>query len=146
MVPQLSVFLQNKSGKIAAITRALSDNQIDIRALSIADTTDFGILRMLVSDIRKAKEVLTGQNCILSVNEVVVVAVPDRTGGLAEILSMIAEANVDIEYMYSLIGREDNMADMVFRVSNEEAFRSVQEQGMAADFGWEASARQYRAL
>lgn len=128
MVSQLSVFLQNKSGKIAAITRALSDNQIDIRALSIADTTDFGILRMLVSDIRKAKEVLTGQNCILSVNEVVVVAVPDRTGGLAEILSMIAEANVDIEYMYSLIGREDNMADMVFRVSNEEAFRSVLQQ------------------
>lgn len=128
MVPQLSVFLQNKSGKIAAITRALSDNQIDIRALSIADTTDFGILRMLVSDIRKAKEVLTGQNCILSVNEVVVVAVPDRTGGLAEILSMLAEANVDIEYMYSLIGREDNMADMVFRVSNEEAFRSVLQQ------------------
>lgn len=128
MVPQLSVFLQNKSGKIAAITRALSDNQIDIRALSIADTTDFGILRMLVSDIRKAKEVLTGQNCILSVNEVVVVAVPDRTGGLAEILSMIAEANVDIEYMYSLIGREDNMADMVFRVSNDEAFRSVLQQ------------------
>ncbi|MBQ4566115.1 MAG: ACT domain-containing protein [Oscillospiraceae bacterium] len=128
MVPQLSVFLQNKSGKIAAITRALSDNQIDIRALSIADTTDFGILRMLVSDIRKAKEVLTGQNCILSVNEVVVVAVPDRTGGLAEILSIIAEANVDIEYMYSLIGREDNMADMVFRVSNEEAFRSVLQQ------------------
>ena len=128
MVSQLSVFLQNKSGKIAAITRALSDNQIDIRALSIADTTDFGILRMLVSDIRKAKEVLTGQNCILSVNEVVVVAVPDRIGGLAEILSMIAEANVDIEYMYSLIGREDNMADMVFRVSNEEAFRSVLQQ------------------
>lgn len=128
MVSQLSVFLQNKSGKIAAITRALSDNQIDIRALSIADTTDFGILRMLVSDIRKAKEVLTGQNCILSVNEVVVVAVPDRTGGLAEILSMLAEANVDIEYMYSLIGREDNMADMVFRVSNEEAFRSVLQQ------------------
>ena len=57
-----------------------------------------------------------------------VVAVPDRTGGLAEILSMIAEANVDIEYMYSLIGREDNMADMVFRVSNEEAFRSVLQQ------------------
>ena len=128
MVPQLSVFLQNRSGKIAAITRALSDNGIDIRALSIADTTDFGILRMLVSDIQKAKEVLTGQNCILSVNEVVVVAVPDRTGGLAEVLSLIAEARVDIEYMYSLIGRESNMADMVFRVSDEDAFRTVLQQ------------------
>lgn len=128
MVPQLSVFLQNKSGKIAAITRALSDHQIDIRALSIADTTDFGILRMLVSDIQKAKQVLTGQNCILSVNDVVVVAVPDRTGGLAEVLSLLAEAKVDIEYMYSLIGREDNMADMVFRVSDEATFRTVLQQ------------------
>ena len=128
MVPQLSVFLQNKSGKIAAITRALSDHQIDIRALSIADTTDFGILRMLVSVIQKAKQVLTGQNCILSVNDVVVVAVPDRTGGLAEVLSLLAEAKVDIEYMYSLIGREDNMADMVFRVSDEATFRTVLQQ------------------
>lgn len=125
MVKQLSVFLQNKSGKIAAITRTLSDNGIDIRALSIADTTDFGILRMLVSDIQKAKQVLTGQNCILSVNEVVVVAVPDRTGGLAEVLSLISEAKIDIEYMYSLIGREEAVADMVFRVSDEEKLNAV---------------------
>lgn len=125
MVPQLSVFLQNKSGKIAAITRTLSENHIDIRALSIADTTDFGILRMLVSDIEGAKRVLTGQNCILSVNDVIVVAVADRAGGLAEILSLIAESNVDIEYMYSLIGREDNMADMVFRVSDEARLLQV---------------------
>lgn len=127
MVAQLSVFLQNKSGKIAAITRALSDAGIDIRALSIADTTDFGILRMLVSDIEKAKQVLSGQNCILSVNQVVVVAVPDSPGGLAQVLSLISEARVDIEYMYSLIGREDEVADMVFRVSDEERLRSVLE-------------------
>lgn len=125
MVKQLSVFLQNKSGKIAAITRTLSNNGIDIRALSIADTTDFGILRMLVSDIQKAKQVLTGQNCILSVNEVVVVAVPDRIGGLAEVLTLIGEAKIDIEYMYSLIGREDAVADMVFRVSDEEKLNAV---------------------
>ena len=125
MVPQLSVFLQNKSGKIDAITRTLSDNKIDIRALSIADTTDFGILRMLVSDIEKAKKVLTGQNCILSVNEVIVVAVPDSPGGLAQVLSLVAEAELDIEYMYSLIGREDDVADMVFRVSDEMRMRKV---------------------
>lgn len=131
MVKQLSVFLQNKSGKIAAITRTLSDNGIDIRALSIADTTDFGILRMLVSDIQKAKQALSGQNCILSVNDVVVVAVPDRTGGLAEVLSLIGEARIDIEYMYSLIGRERAVADMVFRVSDEEKFNAVlQEHGI----------------
>ena len=125
MVQQLSVFLQNRSGKIAAITHALSDQGIDIRALSIADTTDFGILRMLVSDIAKAKNVLSEQNCIFSVNDVIVVAVPDSPGGLAKILGLIAEADVDIEYMYSLIGREDEMADMVFRVTDGDRLHRV---------------------
>ncbi len=120
MVQQLSVFLQNKSGKIAAITDALAQAKIDIRALSIADTTDFGILRMLVSDIDAAKRVLDGQNCIVSVNEVIVVAVPDAPGGLARMLSLMAHNNIDIEYMYSLIDRGAQDAYMVFRVSDEE--------------------------
>ncbi len=120
MVQQLSVFLQNKSGKIAAITDALARAKIDIRALSIADTTDFGILRMLVSDIDAAKRVLDVQNCIVSVNEVVVVAVPDVPGGLAKMLSLMAHNNIDIEYMYSLIDRGAQDAYMVFRVSDEE--------------------------
>lgn len=128
MVQQLSVFLQNRSGKIAAITQALSNEGIDIRALSIADTTDFGILRMLVSDIARAKEVLTEQKCIFSINDVIVVAVPDSPGGLAKTLCLFTEAGVDIEYMYSLIGRERSVADMVFRVSDGEKLRTVLEQ------------------
>ena len=119
MVPQLSVFLQNRSGKIAAITRALSESGVDIRALSIADTTDFGILRMLVSDVGRAKAALAEHNCILSVNQVVVVAVPDAPGGLTRVLTLMAEGNIDIEYMYSLIERGKNDAYMVFRVSDE---------------------------
>lgn len=119
MVAQLSVFLQNKSGKIAAITNALAENHVDIRALSIADTTDFGILRMLVSDIAAAKDVLSKQNCIVSVNEVAVVAVPDAPGGLSRVLSLMAEEKIDIEYMYSLIDRGATDAYMVFRVSDE---------------------------
>lgn len=119
MVQQLSVFLQNKSGKIAAVVRALSEGGVDIRALSIADTTDFGILRMLVSDITAAKNVLSEQNCILSVNEVVVVAVPDAPGGLSRVLTLMAQEKIDIEYMYSLIERGVDVAYMVFRVSDE---------------------------
>ena len=119
MLKQLSVFLQNKAGRIADITRALSDAGIDLRALSIADTADFGILRMLVSDIEAAKAALSKQNCIVSVNEVAVVAVPDSPGGLARVLSLIAEAKIDIEYMYSLIERSAEEAYMVFRVSDE---------------------------
>ena len=96
MVKQLSVFIQNKSGKIAAVTRALYENGIDIRALSVADTTDFGILRMLVNDVEKARETLEREKCIVSVNEVDVVAVPDRPGGLAEVLKKLSDAKIDI--------------------------------------------------
>ena len=119
MVKQLSVFIQNKSGKIASVTRTLYENGIDIRALSVADTTDFGILRMLVSDVNKSKEALAKENCIVSINNVDVVAVPDKPGGLAEVLSKISDANVDIEYMYSLIDRGTKDAYMVFRLADD---------------------------
>ena len=125
MVQQLSVFLQNKSGKIAAVVRALSESSVDIRALSIADTADFGILRMLVSDISAAKAALSEQNCILSVNEVTVIAVPDAPGGLSRVLSLMAEEKIDIEYMYSLIERGVDVAYMVFRVSDEARLLAV---------------------
>ncbi len=120
MVSQLSVFLQNKAGKIAGITRALYQAGVDIRALSIADTTDFGILRMLVSDVNTAKEALTGQNCIVKVNDVVIVAVPDVPGSLANVLELMAQEKIDIEYMYSLFNRGREDAYMVFRVSDED--------------------------
>ena len=125
MVKQLSVFLQNKSGKIASITRALAENSIDIRALSIADTTDFGILRMLVSDIQAARRVLADQNCIVSVNEVTVVAIPDEPGSLSKVLSLMAQEEIDIEYMYSLVERGAKEALMVFRVSDEERLSAL---------------------
>lgn len=118
MVEQLSVFLQNEPGKIASITRALAEGGIDIRALSIADTTDFGILRMLVSDIGLAKSILARHHCIVSATGVTVVAVPDKPGGLATVLGLLADAEIDIEYMYSLIGRGEDKAYMVFRVSD----------------------------
>ena len=120
MVKQLSVFIQNESGKLASVTEALAWAGVDIRALSIADTTDFGILRMLVSDVQKAAEVLDSLNCIVSQTCVTVVAVPDQPGGLARVLGLMAGANIDIEYMYSLIGRGEEKAYMVFRVSDED--------------------------
>ena len=125
MVPQLSVFLQNKSGKIAAITRALQYAGVDIRALSIADTTDFGILRMLVNNIDAAKKALSDQNCIVKVNDVVIVAVPDVPGGLAGVLELMAAEKIDIEYMYSLFNRGKKDAYMVFRVSDEARLLSL---------------------
>ena len=111
----------------------MSDSGVDIRALSIADTTDFGILRMLVSDISAAKAALAEQNCILSVNEVTVVAVPDTPGGLSRVLSLMAQEKIDIEYMYSLIDRGKEDAYMVFRVSDEKRLLKVlSENGLSA--------------
>ena len=125
MAEQLSVFVQNEPGKLALITRALSDGGVDIRALSIADTKDFGILRMLVSDADKARRALSGINCTFSATPIVVVAVPDVPGGLAAVLELMAKAGVDIEYMYSLIGRGEEKAFMVFRVSDEKSLVSL---------------------
>ena len=86
MVQQLSVFLQNEAGKLASVTGALAAGGVDIRALSIADTMDFGVLRMLVSDVAAAKAILEREACIFSVTGVTVVAVPDQPGGLARVL------------------------------------------------------------
>lgn len=125
MVKQLSVFLQNEPGRIASITRALYENDIDLRAISIADTTDFGILRLLVNDIRKAKSVLDGQHCMVDVTDVVVVAVPDVPGGLSKILDLMAEKGINIEYMYSLIDRGRDDAYMVFRADDPEGLVKI---------------------
>lgn len=125
MVQQLSVFLQNEPGRLAAITRALADGGIDIRALSIADTTDFGILRLLVSDAQRAKSLLEKQHYAAGITQVVVVAVPDVPGGLAGVLSLLAKGGVDIEYMYSLIGRGESKAYMVFRASDEKKLLDI---------------------
>ena len=125
MVKQHSIFVQNKSGKLAASLAILRDNGIDVRALTIADTPDFGILRLLVDDAAKAEQVLVDNNFIVQSTEVVVVAVPDQKGGLASLLEPMAEAGVNIEYMYSLISRDAKDAYMVFRVTDNEAFLAM---------------------
>lgn len=118
MIQQLSVFLQNEPGRLAAITTALAEGGVDLRALSIADTAEFGILRMLVSDAARAKNILERGRYAARVTPVTVVAVPDVPGGLASVLTLLAGAGVDIEYMYSLIGRGENQAYMVFRATD----------------------------
>lgn len=125
MAEQLSIFVQNEPGRLAVIVRALSEGNIDIRALSIADTTDFGVLRLLVNDVQKAKAILEDIRCIVRVTGVTVVAVPDEPGGLSSVLTLLETGNVDIEYMYSLIGRGADKAYMVFRVSDEQKLHAL---------------------
>lgn len=124
-IHQISVFLENRTGQLAEITRLLADNGIDIRAISIAETSDYGLARMIVDDSHKASEVLLRHGDILSMTPVWAVEVPDRPAGLAEVLAVLAENHVDVEYMYSLFTHRKGMAYMVMRVSDEPRFLST---------------------
>ena len=122
MVYQISVFLENRAGQFAEITTVLAENNIDLRAISIAETEDYGILRMIVDNAEKATSILMQHGYLLSMTPVLVVAVPDQPGGIATILSTLAEGNIDIEYMYSLFTHVEGKAYIVFRVNETEKF------------------------
>ena len=122
---QISVFLENRAGQLAEITRLLAQEGVDIRALSIAETADYGLARMIVSDSHKASDVLLHHGDILSMTPVYAVEVPDAPGGLAEMLGLLAENHIDVEYMYSLFTHVEGKAYMVLRITNEPVFLSV---------------------
>ena len=121
-IHQISVFLENRAGQLAEITQILAENGIDMRAISIAETADDGVLRRVVDNSERATSILLSKGFILSMTPVLAVAVPDAPGGLAPVLKLLAEGNIDIEYMYSLFTHQDGKAYMVFRVSDEEKF------------------------
>ena len=121
-IHQISVFLENRTGQLSEITRLLADNGVDIRAISIAETADYGLARMIVDDCHKASNILLEHGDILSMTPVWAVEVPDRPSGLADLLAVLAQNNVDVEYMYSLFTHKDGHAYMVLRISDEVAF------------------------
>jgi len=120
MVRQLSVFIENKQGRLAKITGLLADAGIDLIALSIADTTNFGIMRCIVDDPDKAKQVLKDGGFTASLTEVFVVEVPDKPGGLSDVLSALDEAHISVEYLYSFVWTQDENALILFRVEDIE--------------------------
>ena len=124
-IHQISVFLENRTGQLAEITTLLAKNGVDIRAISIAETSDYGLARMIVSDAAKASAVLLEHGDILSMNPVWAVEVPDRPAGLADLLTVLAESNISVDYMYSLFTHKDGYAYMVLRISDEAAFNEA---------------------
>ena len=120
MVYQISVFLENRAGQLAEITGVLAENDIDLRAISIAETADYGILRMIVNDAQKATSLLMEHGYLLSMTPVLVISVPDQPGGIAPVLATLAEGSIDIEYMYSLFTHIAGKAYIVFRVAEAE--------------------------
>ena len=127
-IPQISVFLENKAGQLADITGILSQNQVNMRAINIAETTDYGVLRLIVDDAAKASSILLEKGFILTMTPVVGVAVPDTPGGLSRVLSVISGAEIDVEYMYSVFGQKDGQACMIFRVADSDGLTAILEQ------------------
>jgi hypothetical protein len=114
-VEQISIFLENKSGRLAEVTTLLSEGGVNIRALSLADTADFGILRLIVNDSDRAKEILKGNGFTVGKTEVIALEVPDRPGGLARILRILDGAGINVEYMYAFVNRTGDNAIIIFR-------------------------------
>jgi len=130
-VKQISIFLENKSGRLAKVTKVLGENGINSRALSIADTTDFGILRLIVNDPDKAYKVLKEAGFTLGTTDVIAVEVPDVPGGLYQTLQILERAGINIEYLYAFVQKASSAALVVFRVEQlDEAVRVLQENGV----------------
>ena len=130
-IKQLSIFIENKVGRLQAIIDALSENGINIRALSIAETTEFGILRIITPDFEKAKKVLRDADVISKITDVIAVYVDDKAGGLAKMLKSVTEAGVNVEYMYAFLGRTEGKALMVLKADDEaKAEKALIDSGM----------------
>ena len=124
-IRQVSVFVENRKGALADALRTLSDAGIGLRALSIADTRDFGILRIITDDNRKAAMALSEADYICSATEVVAAAADDKPGGLAALLTILSDAGIDVEYVYAFVAEAKKHACVVLRVNDNEAAGAV---------------------
>ncbi len=123
-VKQLSIFLENKSGRLAEVTSILGDSNIDISALSIADTTDFGILRLIVNKPEEAEKVLRENGFTMSITNVIAIGVKDEPGGLAKALKVLDGENTEIEYMYAFVSKKEDEALVILKTA--DAARTVE--------------------
>ena len=120
LIKQISIFVENKPGRLSAVTKLLSDNDIDIRALSVADTKDFGILRLIVNNPTKACEILKEADCTVSLTNVIAIGIHDKPGGLSAAMDCLYSANISVEYMYAFISKSEDQAYVILRVENND--------------------------
>ena len=129
-VEQIAVFLENKSGRLAEITSILAEKNINIRALSVADTADFGILRLIVDDVESAKSILKENEFTVAKTDVVAVEVADEIGGLAAVLKTIDASAINVEYMYAFVNKSGDNAVLIFRFDEmDKAIKDLQNEG-----------------
>jgi hypothetical protein len=130
-VEQISIFLENRAGRLSEVTRVLSESGVNIRALSLADTSDFGILRLIVSDFDKAKAVLKEHGFTVGRTTVVAVEVEDKPGGLHNILNLLSSQGINVEYMYAFVQQSGKNAVLIFRFDRtDEAIEILQKNGL----------------
>lgn len=119
-IRQLSIFIENKKGRLTKIAKIISSAGIDIRAISVADTSGFGILRIIVDDPDRAKNVLQKSNIIVSVTDVIAVEIKDKPGEFYRVMSILSDNDIGVEYMYAFISREKNKAFIILKIENED--------------------------
>jgi hypothetical protein len=130
-VEQISVFLENKAGRLAEVASILAEADINIRALSLADTSDFGVLRLIVNDNQKAADILKNRGFTIGKTDVVAVEVEDRPGGLCKILEILNSTQINVEYMYAFAPHSGDKAVMIFRFDHiDEAVKILSENGI----------------
>lgn len=123
-VRQISVFLENRAGRLAEVGRQLGQGGVNIRALALADTSDFGILRLICDDVEKAVDILRGSGHTVSLSDVLAVEITDQPGGLAQVLECLENDSLNVEYMYAFVEKSSDKAVVIFRI--EEADKAVQ--------------------
>ena len=124
-IKQISIFVENKPGRLADITSLVAEKGIDIRALSIADTTDYGILRLIVNDPEKAEAALKDSGLTVSMTNVLGIGIPDEPGGFSRAIRVLADAGISVEYAYAFITPEVGAAYVIIRVENNEDATAV---------------------
>ncbi len=130
-VQQIAIFLENRSGRLADISALLAREQINIRAMSLADTTDFGILRLVVDNTDKAKAALKENGFTIGITDIIAIQVKDQPGGLDNILQVVKKANLDVEYMYAFTQKSGELGILLFRFDNlAEAIEVLQREGV----------------
>ena len=129
LIKQISVFMENRPGRLAEITNVLSENNIDMRAINIADTTDFGILRMIVNDPKRAEKVLRENNMTASTTDVIAVSIDDTVGAFSKVIMLLKKEDISIEYIYSFIGEKSAKAVIVIKTNDNERSVALLQQG-----------------
>lgn len=119
-VKQISVFIENRPGAISAFANILRENDIDMRALSLADVQDYGILRVIVDNVYNTSTVLKNAGYVFRITPVIAVPLKDQSGSLADVLDVLGRNDINVEYLYAFVGREQNRAFVIFRVSDED--------------------------